>query len=108
VRELRNIVERVMIAQDVGPIIKLESLPAEIRKGVAKGSNVISLDGVLPPITEAGINFAEVTAKVLEETKRQIIAQALTLTKGNKSKAAKLLGISRYKLLREAKKSNQS
>ena len=50
------------------------------------------------------LDFQVVIEKITREVKEKIIANTLDISKGNKTKAAKLLGISRYKLLREQKR----
>jgi len=80
VRELRNIIERSLL-HGRHPEIELEDLPA----------NVIH-----------GKNAAEM--KSLEEVEREHIAAVLDHTRGKKSKAAEVLGISRKNLLEKRKK----
>jgi DNA-binding NtrC family response regulator len=92
VRELRNLCERLVIllpGQEVG----VQNLPQELK--AAPVSNERTSDSVvkLPP---EGISLA-----VVEES---LIRQALELTNGNQSKAARLLGISRDTLLYRLKK----
>jgi len=106
VRELKNIIERVMIIQDVGTVITPEYLPAEIKKTVNKEENKIHLDSFLPVLPAEGIDFQTVTENITREVKEKIIARALEFSSGNKTKASKLLGISRFKLLREQKRKN--
>ncbi len=91
VRELKNLCERLLIllpGQEVG----VQNLPQEFRAGpVSKGA----ADSVvqLPP---EGI--------VLSNVEESLIRQALDLARGNRSKAARLLGISRDTLLYRLKK----
>ncbi len=91
VRELRNLCERLVIllpGQEVG----IQNLPQEFRAEPVvddRSSSVVTL----PP---EGISLAGV-----EES---LIRQALELAKGNQSKAARLLGISRDTLLYRLKK----
>ncbi|MCP4127856.1 MAG: sigma-54-dependent Fis family transcriptional regulator [Gammaproteobacteria bacterium] len=91
VRELKNMCERLLIllpGQEVG----VQNLPQEFRAGpVSKGA----ADSVvqLPP---EGI--------VLSNVEESLIRQALDLARGNRSKAARLLGISRDTLLYRLKK----
>lgn len=104
VRELRNIIERIMIVRDVGAIITPECIPREIKTTGHQEENKILPDSFLPLLPAEGIDFQAVTKKITQEVKEKIIANALDISKGNKTKAAKLLGISRYKLLREQKR----
>lgn len=85
VREIRNFAERMVIlfsGRDVGP----DNLPWEIRRGDA-----VSDDGVSFRLPESGIN--------LEQLEAEVIRQALVLAGGNKSRAARLLGLTRDTLL---------
>ncbi len=91
VRELRNLCERLVIllsGQEVG----IQNLPQELRVEPAfegKGDSIVTLPA-------EGISLA-----VVEES---LIRQALELARGNQSKAARLLGISRDTLLYRLKK----
>ncbi len=90
VRELRNLCERVVIlcgGRDIQP----ENLPQEIRQPLAAkaASNGFSL----PP---EGVR--------LEELEVTLIRQALAQTEGNRSRAARLLGLTRDTLLYRLKK----
>jgi len=104
VRELKNIIERVMIVQDMGNVITPECLPAEIKMGALQENNHLTFYNFSPVFSMEGIDFETVTGKINRDVKEKIITKALEQSKGNKSKAAKLLGISRFKLLRELKK----
>jgi two-component system response regulator HydG len=83
VRELRNICERLCIL-GAGHTIDEHNLPAEVTSRVALKKPEIELP-------EAGIN--------LEQVEIDLIKQALERTSGNRSRSAKLLGISRDTLL---------
>ena len=81
VRELRNVIERAIILEE-GPEILPEHLPDELQPG----ARAIDLEpGFTLPA--AGIN--------LEELEKDLIQQALNRTKGNKTRAAELLGLTR-------------
>jgi DNA-binding NtrC family response regulator len=85
VRELRNLCERMVIlfaGRDVDP----DNLPWEIRcgEGAADGKLAFRLPA-------SGIN--------LRELEVEVIRQALALAGGNKSRAARLLGLTRDTLL---------
>ncbi|MCL4472823.1 MAG: sigma-54 dependent transcriptional regulator [Actinobacteria bacterium] len=83
VRELQNTIERATILSQ-GKAICPEDLPAEVRMGAPLSSDAIRLP-------------AEGVA--LEKVERELIAQALTRTDGNRTRAAALLGVSRHTLL---------
>jgi transcriptional regulator with GAF, ATPase, and Fis domain len=104
VRELKNIIERIMILHNDGEMISVDSLPAEMRATINHEKHRIQIDNVLPQLTSEGIDFTLVTERITTDIKRQIIDSILEMSRGNKTEAARRLGISRYKLIREMKK----
>ncbi len=78
-RELRNVIERVLLLEDADAI-RSEHLPAEVRGTAAR-----STKGMVLPAN--GLD--------LEELERDLICQALERAEGNKTGAARLLGLSR-------------
>jgi transcriptional regulator with PAS, ATPase and Fis domain len=80
VRELRNILERCVVAGNSAEI-GLDDLPAHVRSGGAHGAKLS-----------------------LAEMERAYIAEVLDYTRGKKSKAAEILGISRKNLLEKRKR----
>ncbi|WP_223700469.1 sigma-54-dependent Fis family transcriptional regulator [Sutcliffiella deserti] len=86
VRELRNVMERGMTFAEHGKI-KAEDLPEYMHKGIE-------------PISHGNQN--DVT--MVESAERNTIENALRKTKGNKAKAARVLGISRSSLYEKIKK----
>ena len=104
VRELKNIVERVMILKGTGTTIRAENLPAEM-KSATHPAGGLQLLSVLPPVSsETTMDYDQITAKITRDVKHQMLSSALTVSRGNKTKAAKMLNISRYKLIREYSK----
>ncbi|MGB0647619.1 MAG: sigma-54-dependent transcriptional regulator [Bradymonadia bacterium] len=93
IRELENIIERA-VALESSERITLASLPREFHQHQNKA--FASPEHLTLP--EAGLNLDGVVGSV----ERQLIQQALDRTHGNKTEAAKLLGISfrslRYRL----------
>jgi DNA-binding NtrC family response regulator len=89
VRELRNVVERALVLGD-GPVLQLDDLPPELVGAAAapQGS---------PPVSGPG------GVRTLAELEREAIAAALQATRGNKARAAALLGIDRTTLYRKLK-----
>jgi DNA-binding NtrC family response regulator len=84
VRELKNIIERVMILENTD-YIKPENLPLELynpEKTLIKNTESVDID--IPP---GGID--------IEEVEKKLIEKALKKTKGNQTRAAKLLNLSR-------------
>jgi len=82
VRELRNVIERAMILGD-GDTLLMEHLPIEILGQASKQGGVI--EGIRIPAE--GIS--------LEKVEEALVRQALKITNGNQTKAARLLDISR-------------
>lgn len=84
VRELRNLCERLAILFP-GRTVDIDNLPLEVRRGaVREGACGFELPA-------SGIN--------LQDLEVSVIRQALALTGGNKSRAARLLGLTRDTLL---------
>ena len=82
VRELKNVIERALILGE-GDTLLMEHLPIEILGQASRQGGVI--DGIrIPP---EGIS--------LEKVEEALVKQALKMTSGNQTKAAKLLDISR-------------
>jgi two-component system response regulator AtoC len=81
VRELRNVIERTIILEEDKEILP-DHLPDELQLG----KRVVSLAPGLQ-LPAGGID--------LEELEKDLILQALTQARGNKTKAATLLGMSR-------------
>ena len=89
VRELRNVCERMLILFS-GKSINPENLPEEIRNHECRAET----SGFALP--ESGIE--------LEQLEVSMIQQALDKTRGNQSKAARLLGLTRGTLIYRMKK----
>jgi DNA-binding NtrC family response regulator len=81
VRELENVIERAVVLSK-GEIIGLREIPGEIRKEVKTSNNHAGKENLRP----------------LKEIELEMIKQALNIFRGNKSKAAKALGITRKAL----------
>lgn len=87
VTELREIVEAAFAATD-GPMIDEADLPARV--------GLIESAALYPPPEEEAIDLDG----FLEEVERELIERAMGRAGGNKSQAARLLGIQRARLLR--------
>lgn len=89
VRELRNVCERLCILL-AGRVIEESNLPQEVINRPASAVNTAHRSGSFA-LPEGGIE--------LEKLEVELILQALDRTKGNRSRSARLLGISRDTLL---------
>jgi transcriptional regulator with GAF, ATPase, and Fis domain len=90
VRELRNAIERAILLCD-GGLITREHLPAAVGRPAearaANGNGSFDPEAPLPP---GGVD--------LDDLERSYVEKALEQTRGNKSKAARLLGLTRAQL----------
>jgi transcriptional regulator with PAS, ATPase and Fis domain len=86
VRELRNAVERAILLCDGGLIVR-EHLPAAMDPSRRRPADEAAAVVALPP---GGVD--------LESMERRFVEKALGETRGNKSKAARLLGLTRAQL----------
>jgi len=92
IRELENIIERMIILSGDDKIT-VALLPPQFQ-GITTGRDSLSID-----IPEEGLS--------IDEVEKQLINKALKQAGGNKSKAAKLLGITRRKLYSMAERLNR-
>lgn len=91
VRELKNLCERMLILFS-GRLVEAENLPLEIRQSQVQ----MATPAGLFTLPERGLN--------LDDLEADLIKQALHKALGNRSKAARLLGLSRDTLLYRIKK----
>mgnify|MGYP000902493712 CR=1 FL=1 len=89
IRELQNVVERAVILS-TQPFIAPDLLPVEVLKSEPKENEATEIAHSLQ-LTDAGIH--------LDALEKDLILQALQLAAGNQTKAARLLGITRYTLI---------
>ena len=83
VRELRNAIERAVLLSD-GDVLYPSDLPMEISAGRAADEPPLEEGYIIP---RAGLVF--------DELERNLVKQALLRTNGNRTRAAKLLGMKR-------------
>ena len=100
---MRNVIERVIILQHVDTTITRNDLPMELRSAAFWKGTQKTYDLHLQSIGD-GMDFKVLTKKISSDIKEKILRNALERSGGNKTKAAKLLGISRFRLIREQKK----
>ena len=86
VRQLRNLVERIVLLEN-GPTLGLEHLPQEITEAVNEAPG-----------------DARNSSLSLAEIEERHIKQVIRMTAGNKSRAARILGISRPTLIERLKR----
>jgi DNA-binding NtrC family response regulator len=86
VRELRNLIERVALLEE-GERLELDHLPAEVAGRAAPSENADEL--ALPTLAQMEADH---------------IGEVLRLTAGNKSRAARILGISRQGLIEKLRR----
>lgn len=91
VRELANLVER-LLATISKPVIELQDLPAVFHRGQTR------------PVCFMSFHLARASA----DAERQTLERAIHQTKGNRNKAAQLVGLSRATLYRKLKRYNLS
>jgi two-component system response regulator AtoC len=108
VRELKNIIERVMILKHSGNSITADNLPAEMKATIDQRGAKIPIKQWMPAFTSDGMDYERETGRMTREIKNAILENALNMAGRNKSKAAKILNISRYRFIRELNKINAS
>ena len=89
VRELKNLVERLFILRNLpGQELRLGDLPEEMLESLPRKNKSLGAPGEL--------SFAERVAGF----EKQLLREALEKAGGNRTRAAELLGLSRYALIR--------
>ena len=86
VRELRNVIERAVLLTP-GPVVAAEALALSQFAAFSQPQ----------PISPIG-NLGDSGTSTLDDAERQLIAEALRQAKGNASKAARVLGVTRMAL----------
>jgi DNA-binding NtrC family response regulator len=93
VRELKNVIERAMILESDEEYILPEHLPIEFTSREVALSNVKNIDIKIPP---GGTD--------IEDIEKELIRQALDVTRGNQTRAARMLNLTRdalrYRMLK--------
>ena len=90
VRELRNVIERVLLLEAEEEILP-QHLPAEISAGAVPEAGAAAR-------FPSGDPFPAGAVRPLAEVEQMAIGHAIAVSKGNKTRAAQLLGISRQTL----------
>ncbi len=89
VRELRNAIERAILLCD-GGLIAREHLPQPMERGEQGLPQTVNGVATSPPLPKNGLDLASV--------EKDLLVKALGQAKGNKSKAARLLGLTRAQI----------
>ena len=106
VRELQSVIRRSMLMA-TGPVIVPENVNAELQSGrsvgpasaseiVAAPRGSIGVDGFVQSRIDEGSN--DIYAETLEMMERKLVSKILSVTSGNQSQAAEMLGITRGSL----------
>ncbi|MCS6914628.1 MAG: sigma-54 dependent transcriptional regulator [Myxococcales bacterium] len=103
VRELRNIIERaVILAPDGASQITPDLLPPRITEAALR-RHLVTATPPGSPVAGLTVTF-EPGRDTLERLERRLLEEALRMAGGRKNRAAELLGISRFALLRRVEK----
>src|ERR671913_109488 len=105
VRELENSIERAVIIAS-GRQIELEDLPEAISKTVLEERDRIKVERASAASEGRTTTFAVTVPSSMEEIERQAIEATLDYTAGDKSHAARALGIGRKTLYRKLEQYN--
>jgi DNA-binding NtrC family response regulator len=98
VRELRNIVERATLLETSNQI-RPSSLPEELKK--AAELDIVSYNpDEKKPWQLPGFNFKD----YIDSVEKKIVSEVMTEAEGKKSKAAEMLGLTRFALRHQLKK----
>jgi two-component system NtrC family response regulator len=89
VRELRNAIERAILLCD-GGLITRQHLPAVVGRPEEARATTNGGRSAVPALPAGGVD--------LDEVERGLVAQAMEQSRGNKSRAARLLGLTRSQL----------
>jgi transcriptional regulator with PAS, ATPase and Fis domain len=105
VRELRNVIERVMILED-GDLITMRYLPRDLVPEERAASASLSRPAEIEAAGDAEQYVFRLPPKgiILDEVEMSLVRQALERSGGNQTRAAELLGISRDQLRYRLKK----
>lgn len=95
IRELENLIERVVVLKLEGNVIDLKDLPVQHFRKINLERFVANVD-----LPELGLDFNE----AVNTFENELILQALQKTDGNKNKAAGLLNLNRTTLVEKLKR----
>lgn len=109
VRELRNVIERVMILEDE-EMITPKYLPRDLILEDASGELIAATSKLATQTAETKTELFLLPSQgiKLEDVELSLVRQAMSLSRGNQTRAAELLGISRDQLRYRLKKLEDS
>ena len=100
VRELKNVIERAVILEQKGRLDPAQ-LPERVTSPAHRGTPRLGVAGA----TGGGLTIEfRPGIDTLDDTERRLLVEALRMAGGKKAKAAEILGISRFALLRRVEK----
>ena len=106
VRELKHIIESMVSLSDC-KILEVQHLPAYMYERIFNEDDKISERNSTEKEEKNFFNFEKYNLKKnLDEREKEIITEALKITKGNKTKAGEILGIPRQTLKYKMNKLN--
>lgn len=100
VRELRNIVERASLLETTN-LIRPASLPEELKKTAKMGTASFNVEDS-KPWHQPGFSFKD----YIDSVESKIVQEVMEEVDGKKSKASKMLGLTRFALRHQLKKHN--
>ena len=99
VRELRNIIERATLLE-TSNLIRPASLPEELKKNVDMDYVSFDQQTDCKPWKKNGFNFKD----YIDSVEKKIVVEVMEEVEGKKSKAADILGLTRFALRHQLKK----
>lgn len=100
VRELKNIIERATLLETSSKIV-VSSLPDDLKNSPTAGLPPLE-NSVGTPWEKPNFKFKE----YIDSVEKKIVIEVMTRVKGKKSKAASILGLTRFALRHQLKKHN--
>jgi nitrogen regulation protein NR(I) len=108
VRELENVTRRLLLAArglSINAEAVRETLLPRRTEGLTTSQSLTALAGALLARAQKG-ELHDAHARMLAGAERELLVQAISLTKGNQAKAARWLGLSRFTLREKLKHLN--
>jgi two-component system response regulator AtoC len=107
IRELENVIERMLLFSE-NEVVDFADLPEDVRKAAAsaaKGKSDVKLDAraSLEQLGDGSASMKDIVRQATVEIEKDLIVKALDETRGNVTRAASLLGISRKGLQNKMK-----